>query len=52
MPKKVLLCIIHYRTLSDAVRDVPRIIKSGPSAVEIIDNNIIKHIKISVPKAG
>ena len=52
LPKNVLLCIIHYKTLSEAVRDVPEIIKSRPSAVEIIDNNIIKHIKISVPKAG
>jgi len=52
LPKSVLLCIIHYKTLSEAVRDVPEIIKSRPSAIEIIDNNIIKHIKINVPKSG
>lgn len=52
LPKNVLLCIIHYKTLSDAVRDVPEIIKSRPSAVEIVDSNIRKHIKINVPKAG
>jgi len=52
LPKNVLLCIIHYKTLSEAVRDVPDIIKSGPSAVEIVDSNITKHIKMNVPKSG
>ncbi|MDE1844387.1 MAG: FAD-binding oxidoreductase [Thaumarchaeota archaeon] len=52
LPKNVFLCIIHYKTLPDAVRDVPEIIKSRPSAVEIVDSNIIKHIKINVPKTG
>lgn len=52
LPKKVLLCIIHYKTLSEAVRYVPDIIKSRPSAVEIIDSNITKHIKLNVPKSG
>ena len=52
LPKNALLCIIHYKTLSDAVRDVPEIIKLRPSAVELVDSNIIKHIKIKVPKTG
>lgn len=52
LPKNVLLCIIHYKTLLEAVRDVPEMIKSRPSAVEIVDNNIIKHIKMGVPKSG
>ncbi len=52
LPKSILLCIIHYKTLSEAVRDVPEIIKSRPSAVEIVDNNITKYIKVNVPKSG
>lgn len=52
LSKNVLLCIIHYKTLSDAARDVPEIIKSGPSAVELVDSNIIKHIKMNVSKTG
>ena len=52
LPKNVLLCIIHYKTLSEAVRDVPMIIKSKPSAVEIIDSNITKHIKMNIPRSG
>ena len=52
LPKNVLLCIIHYKTLSEAVRDVPMIIKSRPSAVEIVDSNITKHIKMNIPRSG
>ncbi len=48
-PKNICLCIIHYSTLADAVRDVPKILKLQPSAVEILDSNITKHIKIKVP---
>ena len=48
-PKKALLCIISYKSLLDAARDVTKIIQLKPSAAEIIDNNIIKHIKIKTP---
>ncbi|MDE1770986.1 MAG: FAD-linked oxidase, partial [Thaumarchaeota archaeon] len=33
----------------EAVRDVPKINELRPSAVEIADNNITKHIKINIP---
>ncbi|MGI0018141.1 MAG: FAD-binding oxidoreductase [Nitrosotalea sp.] len=49
LPKNTCLCIIHYNTLTEAVRDVPNIIKLQPSAVEIFDSNITKHIKIKIP---
>ena len=52
LPKNVLLYIIHYKSLLDAVRDVSNIIKSKPAAIEIIDSNIMKHIKINMPKTG
>ncbi len=49
LPKNILLYVIHYKTLSDAVRDVPRIIELKPSALELVDSNITKHIKMITP---
>ncbi len=49
LPKDIVLYIIHYKTLHEAVRDVPKINELRPSAVEIADNNITKHIKINIP---
>ena len=51
-PKNILLCVIHYRTLLDAARDVPKILKLKPSAVELVDSNIIKHIKMTGTRTG
>ena len=48
-PRNTLLYVIFYKTLSDAVKDVPRINELNPSAVEIVDSNIVKHIKIKIP---
>ena len=48
-PKNILLFIIYYKTLSEAVKDVPRINELKPSAVELVDSNIVKHIKIKTP---
>ncbi|MDE1826835.1 MAG: FAD-binding oxidoreductase [Thaumarchaeota archaeon] len=49
LPKQNVLIIIAYKTLKDAVIDVPEILKLGPSAVEIIDHNIIQHIAHKIP---
>ncbi len=51
-PKNVLLYVIHYKTLSDAARDVPKILELKPSAVELVDKNITKHIKMKIPSTG
>ena len=48
-PRKILLYVILYKTLLDAVKDVSSINELKPSAVEIIDNNIVKHIRIKTP---
>jgi len=48
-PKRVLLLVIHYKTLLEAAKDVPGITRLKPSAVELVDYNIIKHIKIMMP---
>jgi FAD/FMN-containing dehydrogenase len=45
LPKKTALVISSYKTLKEAAYDVPKILKLGPSAVEIIDNNIAQRIK-------
>lgn len=49
LPKMILLLVIYYKTLSDAAKDVLKIIELKPSAIELVDNNITKHIKIKVP---
>ncbi|MGI0063132.1 MAG: FAD-binding oxidoreductase, partial [Nitrosotalea sp.] len=51
-PKNILLYVIYYKTLSDAARDVPKILELKPSAVELVDRNITKHIKIKMPSTG
>ncbi|MGI0075199.1 MAG: FAD-binding oxidoreductase, partial [Nitrosotalea sp.] len=51
-PKNILLHVIHYKTISDAAKDVPKILDLKPSAVELVDSNIIKHIKMTVPSTG
>jgi glycolate oxidase len=48
-PRNFLLHVISYKTLLEAVREVTRILKLKPSAVELVDNNIVKHIKIKTP---
>ena len=50
-PKNISLYVIHYKTLSDAARDVPKILGLGPSAVELVDSNITKYLKIPVPSS-
>lgn len=44
-----MLLVIQYKTLLEAVKDVPRITALKPSAVELVDDNIVKHIKIKIP---
>ena len=52
-PRKILLLVIHYKTLLQAAKDVPRITILKPSAIELVDNNIVKHIKIKIsPQVG
>ena len=50
LPKKKNLIILSYRNLEQAIIDSTKIIKLGPSALEIIDRNIIEHIKFNFPK--
>ncbi len=49
LPTQSILMITAYKTLKGAAYDVPKILKLGPSAVEVIDYNIAQHIKILLP---
>ena len=49
LPKKKILTIISYRSLESAVIDSAKIVKLAPSALEVIDKNIIEHIKFGFP---
>jgi len=49
LPKKKNLIIISYKNLEQAVIDSAQIVKIAPSAVELIDKNIIEHIKFDFP---
>ncbi len=48
-PKNKILIILAYKSLSHAAIDVAKIIKLRPSALELIDKNIIKHINSDFP---
>jgi glycolate oxidase len=48
-PKNIFLYIIYHKTLIEAARDVLKINELKPSAVELVDSNIAKHIKIKMP---
>jgi glycolate oxidase len=49
MPKKKILFILSYKNLEQAVINSARIIKLKPSALELIDKNIIEHVKFDFP---
>lgn len=42
VPAARSLCVVHYRTLDDAVAAVPDILGHGPSAVEVADAEFIR----------
>ncbi|MDE1765006.1 MAG: FAD-binding oxidoreductase [Thaumarchaeota archaeon] len=52
LPRRTVLIITSYRTIKEAVADAPRILKIGPSSVEIIDRNIVRHIKTRLPRGA
>ncbi|HJU14715.1 MAG TPA: FAD-binding oxidoreductase [Candidatus Nitrosotalea sp.] len=52
LPKRKVLMIGSYGSITQAVIDVPKIIKLGPSALEIIDRTIVSHIREGVPKSA
>ena len=50
LPKEKLLTILAYKTMKNAVSEVPEILKLCPSAVEIIDRNIAKHVNARITR--
>ena len=51
IPAKRILVILSYKTIRQAVLDSPKIVKLKPSAIEIVDSNITKHIKTRLTKS-
>lgn len=49
LPKKKTLIILSYENFEQAVIDSAKIVKLKPSALELIDKNIIEHIKFGFP---
>ena len=49
IPKKKILIILSYRSIEHAVIDCTQLVKLGPSALELIDKNVIEHIKFDFP---
>jgi len=48
LPKKTIMILIAYRTLKQAALAVPEIVELKPAALEIIDENIMQHIKTKI----
>lgn len=42
LPKEKILCVAHYSELLESISAVPWIVKHNPSAVEIMDDAVIK----------
>ncbi len=41
LPKAKSVCVVHYAELLEAIGSVPTILEFGPSAVEILDYNVL-----------
>lgn len=50
IPAKRLLVILSYKTIKQAALDSAKIVNLKPSALEIVDYNIAKHIKTRLTK--
>ena len=50
LPRKKVLIVLGYKTLRQALIDSAQMVKLKPSALEVIDSNIIKHIKFILSK--
>ena len=50
VPKERALIMIAYKTIRHAAVDSARIVSLKPSALEIVDDNIMKYLKIKLPK--
>jgi len=50
IPAKRMLVILSYKSIKQAALDSAKIVKIKPSALEIVDNNVTKHIKTRLIK--
>ncbi len=42
LPEARILCVVHFASLSESIRAVAPILRHGPSAVEIMDEDLIR----------
>src|SRR5215813_9078219 len=52
LPRKLVLIILSYTSILNAVKEVPYLVKLNPSALELVDSNIARHMKIKISKKG
>ncbi len=52
IPKRTVLCAIHFDSLSEALRSVPAILPHGPTAVEILDRVILREARANAATAA
>lgn len=50
IPTKRMLIVLSYDTIRQAALVTPKIVKLKPSALELVDNNITKHIRTRLTK--
>jgi len=50
LPVKQMLVILNYKSIKQAALDSAKIVKLKPSALEIVDKNVTKHIKTRLTK--
>ena len=50
LPKQTALIVLSYDNLKHAAAEVPQILRIRPSAAEIVDHNIVSHIKAPNPR--
>lgn len=52
IPKHAALCVLHFRSVLDAVSSTPGILKHGPAAVELIDRLILDSARANASLAA
>ena len=49
-PRKIMLIVLAYKTIRQAAIDSAKLVKLKPSALEVMDHNIIRHLKTRLTK--
>lgn len=52
IPVQKALCCVHFKELTECIRSVSAMLEHGPSAVEIMDGDLIRRARRSLTTAG